>query len=622
MTSLPRMTAPHDEPAGAKRSLMADSPQTPAPVQRVAIYCRVSTDKQAAKEDSSLDTQRDRLIRYIEDKQRAGQNWQLAQEFVEGEDKDGKRRGCSGKNLDRPGFSQLMEKVRARLVDVVVFTKMDRISRNVVDFLTLVEEFERYNVKLVSLKEEINTASASGRVMTTIMIALAQFEREQISERTREKMAWRAGKGLPIGPPPLGYEMHEKRYRPVPQGVEWVRFLDRTYLETRSLDKTTRAAFEKGVRTRKGHTLTKKAISHILQNPFYTGKIVHNGEAFPGQHESIRDEATHARIGQLLARNHHRKGNGTCKSTKYDYLLQGLVVCGSCGGRMVPKSARGRNGTPHYYYVCSAAEKTAGIACRRNHLPAVAADQHVLEFVRQLALRDDLIRQLCSERDASFADALQKLRQDRDCVKVSLADVRREATNLGLALARLADEPPRALLELSRGYNRQEQELEATLARMGEEITKLEQVELGVDLAGRTVRYLAAILDHKAVTPAHLKDLLPKFINSVTWTEEPGTRQGRLDVALFERPFRKDRGRLLREVVDDLRSDKPADAGLNEPTNGHNGLAVAHEATGSPPSVIRGALADALRTYFEAVGIGSQSGIASAQRPPHPGGPR
>src|SRR3989338_2993261 len=191
---------------------MTNSQQTTAQIQRVAIYCRVSTDKQASKEDSSLDTQRDRLIRYVEDKQRAGQNWQLTDTFVDGEDKDGKRRGCSGKNLDRPGFSRLMEKVRGRLVDVVLFTKMDRISRSVVDFLTLVEEFEEHDVKLVSLKEEINTESAAGRVMTTIMIALAQFEREQTSERTREKMAWRAGKGLPVGPPPFGYRMREKRY--------------------------------------------------------------------------------------------------------------------------------------------------------------------------------------------------------------------------------------------------------------------------------------------------------------------------------------------------------------------------------------------------------------------------
>jgi len=381
-----------------------------------------------------------------------------------------------------------MEKVRSRLVDVVVFTKMDRISRNVVDFLTLVEEFERHEVKLVSLKEEIKTASASGRVITTIMIALAQFEREQISERTREKMAWRASKGLPIGPPPLGYEMHEKRYRIVPHEAEHVRFLDRTYLECRSLDKTARAAFERGVRTRKGHTLTKKAISYILRNPLYMGQIVYHEDAVPGQHEAIRDEASHTRIGRLLARNNRRKGNGTCKSTKYGYLLQGLVVCGACGGRMVPKSARGRNGAPHYYYLCAAADKTAGIDCTRNYLPAVSADQHVLGFVRQLALRDDLVRTLCADREASFAEGLRELRQDRDRVKASLAENRREATNLGLAIARMGEEPSRALLELSRDYHRREEELEGTLARMGEEIAKLEQVELRVDLAGRTIR--------------------------------------------------------------------------------------------------------------------------------------
>ena len=259
---------------------------------------------------------------------------------------------------------------------------------------------------------------------------------------------------------------------------------------------------------------------------------------------------------------------------------------------MVPKSARGRNGAPHYYYVCAAADKTAGIDCTRNYLPAVSADQHVLGFVRQLALRDDLVRTLCAKREASFAEGLRELRQDRDRVKASLAESRREATNLGLAIARMAEEPSRALLELSRDYDRREKELEGTLARMGEDMAKLEQVEIRVDLAGRTVRYLAAILDHEAVTAEHLKDLLPKFINAVTWQANPGTRQGRLDVALFERPFRKDRGRLLREVVDDLRSDRPVNAGHNEPTNGHNGRSVAHNATGSPPSVIRGERGD------------------------------
>ena len=531
---------------------MADSQQLTAPVQRVAIYCRVSTDKQASKEDSSLDTQRDRLIRYVEDKQRAGQNWQLTDEFIEGEDKDGKRRGCSGKNLDRPGFSRLMEKVRGHLVDVVVFTKMDRISRNVVDFLTLVEEFEHYDVKLVSLKEEINTASASGRVMTTIMIALAQFEREQISERTREKMAWRAGKGLPIGPPPIGYEMHEKRFRPVPKEVEWVRFFDATYLETRSLNKVVKLAYQRGIRSRKGRTLTKDAISRILRNPVYVGLISYNGDTFKASHEPIREQAIYTRILQSLERNNHRNGNGKSRAKQYDYLLQGLILCGYCKGKMVPRTSMGRGGLPYHYYICSRADKTAGLDCNQNYLEATEADRHVLGYVKQLALRDDLVRKLCENRDASFAESLRALREERDQVKERLIENRRQATNLVKMMTRMEEEPPEAMLQQSREFEREQTELEATLSRMGEEISKLEQTSLRVDMAGKTLRYLAGILDHSRVTADHLKDCLPKFINYVIWRKEAKAHTGRFEVALFERPFRANQGRLLREVVENL----------------------------------------------------------------------
>lgn len=166
--------------------------------------------------------------------------------------------------------------------------------------------------------------------MTTIMIALAQFEREQISERTREKMAWRAGKGLPIGPPPIGYEMHEKRYRPVPKEVEWVRFIDRAYLETRSLDKVVKLAYQRGIRSRKGRTLTKDAISRILRNPVYVGLISYNGETFKASHEPIRDMTIQKRILQSLERNRRRNGNGRSKAKQYDYLLQKAVRGPGC----------------------------------------------------------------------------------------------------------------------------------------------------------------------------------------------------------------------------------------------------------------------------------------------------
>ncbi len=548
-------------------------------LKRVAIYCRVSTDKQASKEDSSLDTQKDRLVRYVEDRQRAGYRWELAYEFIEGESEDGTRRGKSGKDLDRPAFGKLMQKVHARLVDVVLFTKMDRVSRSVVDFLTLVEELERFDVKMVSLKEEINTESAAGRVMTTIMIALAQFEREQISERTREKVAWRASKGLPIGPPPLGYEMYEKRYRPLPAEVEQVRMIEQTYLEKRSMDEVIKMAQVRGIRTRNGRTLAKNTVSRILQNDLYIGKIVHGGETFQGQHEAIRDEGTHRRIREILDRNRRRNASGTCYTKKYAYLLQGLVKCGYCGGRMTPKSGLGRGAKPHHYYVCCRANKTAGIDCKRNFLDAVAADRHILGYVKQLTLRDEIVRRLCEERDEAHGEVLRTLRQERAQVKDRLAENRRQATNLTKTIVRMDEDVPETLLREAKALERESGELEATLSRLGDEIALHDGKAMQVDVAGKTVGQLAAILGHPAATPQQIKDILPRFVNHVTWRKTQGARRlGRFEVSLFERPFRADRGRPQLEVADEIASGRDAvesgDPGRNGTKCGTGGRLV------------------------------------------------
>ncbi|MBI4230955.1 MAG: recombinase family protein [Planctomycetes bacterium] len=548
-------------------------------IKRVAIYCRVSTDKQASKEDSSLDTQKDRLVRYVEDKRRAGCRWELAYEFIEGEDEEGKRHGASGKDLKRPSFERMMQKVRARLVDVVLFTKMDRISRSVVDFLTLVEEFERHDVRLISLKEEINTSSASGRVMTTIMIALAQFEREQISERTREKMAWRAGKGLPIGPPALGYEMHEKRYRVNPKEAETVRFIERAYLEERSIDRVMRILHRKGIRSRKGRTITKNTVSWLLRNPLYTGRILYQGEEFPGQHEAIRDGRTHAEILAIMRQNTHAKGNGRTKAQMYHYLLQGLLVCGFCRGRMTPKSGHGRAGKPYHYYVCSRANKTGGLDCKTNYLDAVEADRHVLDRVKGLALRDDLVLRLCSETDERFREALETLKRDRACVKERLSEVSRRSTNLAKAVAQMDEGVPKSLLAEAKALEKEEGELEASLSRLGEEIAQIEGRVIRGEVTGETVRHLSAILGHPGATPERVKDLLPRFIDYVVWRKAPKSRKkGHLEVALFERPFRSDRGREVTEVVRELAEAEPGGSAPDGSEPGQNGRGVAPEA--------------------------------------------
>ena len=139
---------------------------------RVCFYVRVSSDKQAGKEDGSLDTQLDRLAAYVNYKNTCGDNWTITEKLVEGE-RDGKRRGRSAKDMNREAVQHLIELAEARLIDVVMVTKIDRISRSTIDFLMLVQQLTKCDVKLVSLREQIDLTTPAGRFQTTLLIALA-----------------------------------------------------------------------------------------------------------------------------------------------------------------------------------------------------------------------------------------------------------------------------------------------------------------------------------------------------------------------------------------------------------------------------------------------------------------
>ena len=119
---------------------------------------------------------------------------------------------------------------------------------------------------------------------------------------------------------------------------------------------------------------------------------------------SIREEPEGACPGGGSDRNSN--GRGLSKASRYEYLLQGLVVCGYCRGRMVPRTSLGRDGQPYHYYICGRADRTAGLGCRQNHLNAVEADGHVLEHVKRLALREDLVRKLCRSTEESWVTSL------------------------------------------------------------------------------------------------------------------------------------------------------------------------------------------------------------------------
>jgi site-specific DNA recombinase len=176
------------------------SPHAPSlPAVRCAIYTRKSSTEGLEQEFSALDAQREAALAYIYSQQQAG--WQaLAQHYDDG--------GCTGSTLNRPALQQLLEDIRAGTIECVLMYKVDRLSRSLLDFARLMEVFAQHQVAFVSVTQQFNTATSMGRLVLHLLLSFAQFERELIAERTRDKLAAARRKGKWAGGMPLlGYEV-------------------------------------------------------------------------------------------------------------------------------------------------------------------------------------------------------------------------------------------------------------------------------------------------------------------------------------------------------------------------------------------------------------------------------
>src|ERR1022692_4459256 len=212
---------------------------------RCAIYTRKSTEEGLQQEFNSLDAQREAGEAFIVSQKQEG--WQVVADHFD----DG---GYTGGNMDRPALKRLLAAVESRSVDCVVVYKVDRLSRSLMDFARIIEVFDQNGVSFVSVTQQFNTTTSIGRLTLNILLSFAQFEREIISERTRDKMSAAQRKGKWIGGHPfLGYDIDPKGGRIVvnPEEAEQVRTLFGLYLELGSLLPVLQEAERRGLLTKR-----------------------------------------------------------------------------------------------------------------------------------------------------------------------------------------------------------------------------------------------------------------------------------------------------------------------------------------------------------------------------------
>jgi site-specific DNA recombinase len=209
---------------------------------RCAIYTRKSTEYNLELAFNSLDAQREACEAYI--KSQAHEGWRL----IPGRYDDG---AFSGASLERPALQQLLADVQTGKIDIVLAYKVDRLTRSLADFAKLIELFDAHNVSFVSVTQSFNTSSSMGRLTLNVLLSFAQFERELIGERVRDKIAASKRKGLWVGGPvPLGYAALDKKILVVPAEAAAIRTIFARYPKLGSVRALAEDLDRRGIRSK------------------------------------------------------------------------------------------------------------------------------------------------------------------------------------------------------------------------------------------------------------------------------------------------------------------------------------------------------------------------------------
>jgi site-specific DNA recombinase len=387
---------------------------------RCAIYTRKSHEEGLDQDFNSLDAQRCAAEAYIQSQVHEG--WKLLPTRYD----DG---GFSGGNMDRPALNALIGDIRAGKIDCVVVYKVDRLSRSLLDFSRIIALFDECQVSFVSVTQQFNTTTSMGRLTLNILLSFAQFEREIIGERIRDKKLLTARQGKYIGgQPKLGLDVVDRRYVINEKDAKLVQRIFKLSLQLQSCQKVADTLNAEGLRTKVYQTKTGKQfggelwsgrqVYDTLIDQKYIGRIVHKGVSYRAEHQAIVTEKLFEQVQEMLAAN--KTYTHQHQSTRFA-LLRRLIYCGECGSLVMPAWTN-NNGREYRYYTCSRKVKTGYSKCSLPSLPAGELEKIVVEQLRSLLRHPDVIahtfREVCASSqsgpDATTVSRLDELRARRE----------------------------------------------------------------------------------------------------------------------------------------------------------------------------------------------------------------
>ena len=481
--------------------------------------------------------------------------------------------GFSGGDLNRPAFKNMMEAVKQRKFKAIVVYRLDRISRNVSDFSSLIEELSQLDTDFVSISENFDTITPSGRAMMSISSVFAQLERETIAERIRDNMHELAKTGRWLGGiTPTGYtseavtkitidgkQKSACQLKLIPEEADMIRIIYELYMEYGSLTAVEAELKKRGIQTKNNLYFTRFSIRAILQNPVYAiaDKAVYdyfvkihanifsdpkefdgihgimaynrtkqkkgkNTQYLPpeewiiavGQHTGMISGKTWITVQSMLERN-------KCKSyrtpRKNKALLTGHIYC-SCGSRMYPKLGKQVNadGTRTFTYVCKRKERSKRSLCNVRNVNGNVLDAAVTEQLKALA-----------ENKQSFLQQLEQSRKfylsNHSHIENQLASLQQQQAAVSEKITGLVDSLARMSTEIA--IHAAEQRIEQLQAQCNELDTKTHELEILTsehtlsELEFDTMRRLLSAFQSSMddMRPEQKRTVIASLVQKVIW---------------------------------------------------------------------------------------------------------
>ena len=446
---------------------------------KVAIYIRVSTIHQIDRD--SIPMQKRDLAAYCQ-LILGTDNYEFFEDA-----------GYSGKNMDRPAFQEMMHRVRREEFTHILVWKIDRISRNLLNFAEMYEELRSLRVTFISKNEQFDTSTAMGEAMLKIILVFAELERNMTSERVTATMVSRANNGqwnggrIPFG---YSYDSESQIFSIREDEAAVCLELKDLYIENQSLIHTARALNEKGYKTRAGVDWTPTSVWIIASSPFYAGIYRYNRYKgtehrtvnpedewvmIRNHHPAIFTEEEHNMICSILKRNARNLENhvGRKRISYSTHVFQGILYCGKCGNKMT--STSGRKNSAGYrtsVYGCPLYRKSK--SCDNAYVSDVIIGEFLINYIlnmlsakrtfstiespealQSLLLRGSTFSEIASIEenglheffnllsrygsDRSFVFSVKNPRKKRATVNPEIASLKKEKEKLERAMQRLQD---------------------------------------------------------------------------------------------------------------------------------------------------------------------------------------